>query len=286
MKFEKYKKSSRNIIRNEDIMQELHLPLYTYLQKIRNTNPLIHHITNWVSIADCANIVRLTGGLPIMAHAKEEVADMVKLSDALVLNIGTLTTELVESMKIAAKAANKKGIPVVLDAVGVGATPFRDKKAFELLDECHINIIKGNASEIAKLAGEDVVTKGVEAVDVQLDLVKVAKKLAKERNAGVVITAPEDIVAWKEDVYVVKNGHPLMGQIVGTGCMAASVLGCFCAIDKDYGKVCAAGLSVYEIAAEKAASETFTPFAFKQKFFDELFKMDEVCDWMQKIIAL
>ena len=264
-------------------MQELHLSLHTYLQKIRNTNPLIHHITNWVSIADCANIVRLTGGLPIMAHAKEEVADMVKLSNALVLNIGTLTSELVESMKIAAKAANQKGIPVVLDAVGVGATPFRDKKAFELLDECHIDIIKGNASEIGKLAGEDVVTKGVEAVDVQLDLVKVSKKLSKERDAAVVITAPEDIIAWKEEVYVVKNGHPLMGQIVGTGCMAASVIGCFCAIDKDYGKSCAAGLSVYEIAAEKAARETFTPFAFKQKFFDELFKMDEVCDWMQKI---
>lgn len=267
-------------------MQELHLSLYTYLKKIRNTNPLIHHITNWVSIADCANIVRLTGGLPIMAHAKEEVADMVKLSDALVLNIGTLTTELVESMKIAAKAANEKGIPVVLDAVGVGATPFRDKKAFELLDECHIDIIKGNASEIGKLAGEDVITKGVEAVDVQLDFVKVAKKLSKERDAAVVITAPEDIIVWKEDVYVVKNGHPLMGQIVGTGCMAASVIGCFCAIDKDYGKLCAAGLAVYEIAAEKAARETFTPFAFKQKFFDELFKMDEVCDWMQKIFLL
>jgi len=267
-------------------MQELHLSLYKLLQKIRNTNPLIHHITNWVSIADCANIVRLTGGLPIMAHAKEEVADMVKLSNALVLNIGTLTTELVESMKIAAQAANVKGIPVVLDAVGVGATPFRDIKAFELLDECHIDIIKGNASEIGKLAGEDVVTKGVEAVDVQLDLVKVARKLAKERDAAVVITAPEDIIAWQEYVYVVKNGHPLMGLIVGTGCMAASVLGCFCAVEKDYGKACAAGLAVYEIAAEKAAKETFTPFAFKQKFFDELFKMDEVCDWMQKIFTL
>ncbi len=266
-------------------MQELHLPLHKYLQKIRNTNPLIHHITNWVSIADCANIVRLTGGLPIMAHAKEEVADMVKLSNALVLNIGTLTTELVESMKIAATAANTKGIPVVLDAVGVGATPFRDKKALELLEECHINIIKGNASEIGKLAGEDVVTKGVEAVDVQLDLVNVAKKLAKEKNAAVVITATEDIIAWQEDVFVVKNGHPMMGQIVGTGCMAASVLGCFCAVEDDYGKACAAGLAVYEIAAEKAARETSTPFAFKQQFFDELFKMDEVCDWMQKIFV-
>lgn len=264
-------------------MQELHLHLYKILQQIRNTKPLIHHITNWVTIADCANIVRLTGGLPIMAHALEEVADMAMLSNALVLNIGTLTSELIEAMKIAAKAANQKGIPVVLDAVGVGATLFRDKKAFELLDECHIDIIKGNASEIAKLAGEDVITKGVEAMDVQVDLVKVAKKLAKERDAAVVITAPEDIIVWHDDVYVVKNGHPFMGQIVGTGCMAASALGCFCAVEKDYGKACASGLAVYEIAAEKSARETTTPFAFKQKFFDELYKMDEVCDWMQKV---
>lgn len=264
-------------------MQELHLQLYELLKRIRTTNPLIHHITNWVTIADCANIVRLTGGLPIMAHAQEEVADMTKLSNALVLNIGTLTTELIEAMKIAGKAANEKGIPVVLDAVGVGATPFRDKKAFELLDECHIDIIKGNASEVAKLAGEDVITKGVEAVDVQVDLAEAAKKLAKERNAAVVITASEDIVVWRDDVYNVKNGHLFMGQIVGTGCMASSVLGCFCAVEKDYGKACASGLAVYEIAAEKSARETTTPFAFKQRFFDELYKMDEVCDWMQKI---
>ncbi|MBN2017285.1 MAG: hydroxyethylthiazole kinase [Candidatus Cloacimonetes bacterium] len=264
-------------------MQELHLQLYELLKRIRTTNPLIHHITNWVTIADCANIVRLTGGLPIMAHAQEEVADMTKLSNALVLNIGTLTTELIAVMKIAGKAANEKGIPVVLDAVGVGATTFRDKKAFELLDECHIDIIKGNASEVAKLAGEDVITKGVEAVDVQVDLAEAAKKLAKERNAAVVITAPEDIVVWRDDVYNVKNGHPFMGQIVGTGCMASSVLGCFCAVEKDYGKACASGLAIYEIAAEKSARETTTPFEFKQRFFDELYKMDEVCDWMQKI---
>ena len=135
---------------------------FEILKKIKQEKPLIHHITNWVTIYDCANIVRAVGALPVMAHAKEEAADMVRIASALVLNIGTLTNELIEAMKIAGKAANEKGIPIVLDAVGVGATKLRDDKAFELLNELNINIIKGNSSEIAKLAGEDVATKGVE----------------------------------------------------------------------------------------------------------------------------
>lgn len=131
------------------------------LRKLRDEKPLVHHITNWVTIYDCANIVRAIGALPVMAHAKEEAADMAKIANALVLNIGTLTTELIESMKLAGKAANEKGIPIVLDAVGVGATKLRDDKAFELLNDLKIDIIKGNSSEIAKFAGENVQTRGV-----------------------------------------------------------------------------------------------------------------------------
>lgn len=273
-------------MRKEENMNEITLPVFQLVKKIRKEKPLVHHITNWVTIADCANITRLMGGLPIMAHAAQEVADMVNLSNALVLNIGTLTSELIASMKIAAQAANKKRIPVILDAVGVGATPFRDKKAFELLEECHIDVVKGNVSEISKLAGEDVVTKGVEATDVQLDLVQVAQKLSQERNATVVITAPEDIIANNAEVYIVKNGDPLMGTIVGTGCMAASILGCFCAVEQDFGKASAAALSAYGIAAEVAAKEARTPFKFKEKFFDEVFKLAEVSDWMQKITSV
>jgi len=118
------------------------------LKKIKEQKPLIHHITNWVTIYDCANIVRAIGALPVMAHAKEEAGDMSKIASALVLNIGTLTNELIEAMKIAGKAANEKKIPIVLDAVGVGATKLRDDKALELLKELKIDIIKGNASEI------------------------------------------------------------------------------------------------------------------------------------------
>src|SRR3989344_980905 len=176
------------------------------LDKVKEQKPLVHHITNWVTIYDCANIVRAIGALPVMSHAKEEAADMAKIASALVLNIGTLTIELIESMKIAGKAANEKGIPIILDAVGVGATKLRDDKALELLNELKIDIIKGNSSEIAKLSGENVQTKGVESTKVEADLVQVAKKLANERKATVVITGKEDIITDGKESYICKNG--------------------------------------------------------------------------------
>jgi hydroxyethylthiazole kinase len=173
------------------------------IDRVKKEKPLVHHITNWVTIYDCANITRAFGGLPVMAHAKEESADMAKIASSLVLNIGTLTTELIESMIIAGKSANEKGIPVILDAVGVGATKFRDKKAIELMDKIKINIIKGNASEIARLAGRSVTTKGVESTKIKFNLINLAKKLADKRKATVVITGKEDIITDGKRVFLV-----------------------------------------------------------------------------------
>jgi hydroxyethylthiazole kinase len=246
------------------------------LKKIKVQKPLIHHITNWVTIYDCANIVRAIGALPVMAHAKEEAGDMAKIASALVLNIGTLTTDIIESMKIAGKAANNKGIPIVLDAVGVGATKLRNDKAFELLNELKIDIIKGNASEIAKLAGEQVQTKGVEATKIEANLIDVATKLAKEKNATVVITGPEDIITNGTDLYLCKNGHDMMGSIVGTGCMAASVIGAFAAVEKDYTKAAASALVVFGIAGELASRNSSGPGTYKEHFYDEIYNLDEM----------
>ncbi|HID71158.1 MAG TPA: hydroxyethylthiazole kinase, partial [Thermoplasmata archaeon] len=204
------------------------------LEKVRSEKPLVHHITNWVTIYDCANITRAFGALPVMAHAKEESGDMAKIASSLVLNIGTLTPSLIESMLVAGKSANEKGIAVVLDAVGVGATRLREEKALELLDNLRIDIVKGNSTEIARLAGEEVVTKGVEATEVEANLIDVAKELAKRREATVVVTGKEDIVTDGERVFLVKNGHVMMGSIVGTGCMAASVIGSFAAVERNY----------------------------------------------------
>ena len=240
---------------------------------MKSTKPLVHHITNWVTIYDCANITRAFGALPVMAHAKEEAADMASIASAVVLNIGTLTPCLVESMILAAKAANGKGIPVVLDAVGVGATRLRDEKAHELLENARIDIIKGNASEIARLAGEEVVTKGVEATRVEADLIQLARGIATRKHATVVITGPEDIVSNDKDTYLVKNGHPMLGSIVGTGCMAASVIGCCAAVERNHALAATAALVCFEIAGELAAAESTGPGSFKENFYDELYNL-------------
>ncbi|MFC1539682.1 hydroxyethylthiazole kinase [Candidatus Latescibacterota bacterium] len=249
--------------------------MYEILEKIKKEKPLIHHITNWVTIYDCANMTRAFGALPVMAHASEESGDMTGIASALVLNIGTLTPELIESMIIAGKTANRRNIPVVLDAVGVGATPLRDTKVFELLDNMHIDIIKGNASEIARIAGEDVKTKGVESTDVDTDLVLLAKKLAASRNAVVVITGNEDIAANAEKAYIVKNGHEMMGSVVGTGCMAASVIGAFAAVEKDYALAASSALACYGIAGELAAVHAKGPGSFKMNLYDEVYNLDK-----------
>ena len=241
---------------------------YEILEKVRAQKPLVHHLTNWVTIYDCANIVKVFGASPVMAHAPEEVAEMSGMASALVLNIGTLTTDLVESMKIAAKSANRKGIPVVLDVCGAGATKFRDDKSFELLNETRIDVIKGNASEVARIAGENVRTKGVDGGAVGKDLKEIAVGLAGGRDCTVVITGKDDIVTDGSATYIVMNGHGMMRNIVGTGCMAASVIGTFCAVESDLARAAAAGLCCFEVAAELAARECSAPGSFKEKLFD------------------
>jgi hydroxyethylthiazole kinase len=261
--------------------------IYGLLEKVRKEKPVVHHLTNWVTIYDCANVVKVFGGSPVMAHAKEEAAQMAGIASALVLNIGTLTVELVEAMKIACASANKKGIPVLLDACGAGATELRDKSCFELLDECRIDIIKGNASEIARIAGENVKTKGVDSADVQADLKQLAVKLALQRSCAVVISGKEDIITDGKRTFIVKNGDPLMADIVGTGCMAASVIGTFAAIEKDLTIAAAAGLVCFEIAAECAAKKAKGPGSFKEALFDCIYHLDKkTVDTKQKAFAV
>jgi hydroxyethylthiazole kinase len=257
------------------------------LERVRIEKPLVHHLTNWVTIYDCANIVKVFGASPVMAHACEEAAEMARIAGALVLNIGTLTSDFVKAMLLAAKAANAKGIPVVLDTCGAGATKFRDDKCFEILNNVKVDIIKGNASEVARIAGEDVQTKGVDAARVEKNLAHLAADLAGRRGCTVVITGVEDIVADESQVLLVKNGHPMMANIVGTGCMATSMIGTFASVEKDLAIASAAGLSCYEIAAEIAAQKARGPGSFKVELFDAAFHLDaDTLDRMQKIESI
>jgi len=256
-------------------MPAIKLNAFSVLEKIRAASPVVHHLTNWVTIYDCAQVVKVLGGSPVMAHAQEEVEEMAGLASALVLNIGTLTPELVEAMKLAAARANAQGIPVILDVCGAGATSLRDRKCLELLDEVRIDLIKGNASEVARISGAQVRTKGVDATEVAGDLAEVAQGLAISRQATVVITGVADLVVDGSRRLVVKNGHHLMSRVVGTGCMAASVIGTFAAVEPDLVMAAAAGLVCFNVAAELAAEQAKAPGSFKVKLFDCLDLLDE-----------
>lgn len=254
------------------------------LERVRRDKPLVHHLTNFVTIYDCANIVKVFGASPVMAHAREEVADMSKIASSLVLNIGTLTTEFVEAMLLAGISANEKKIPVVLDVCGAGATRFRDDKCQEILDAVEVSIIKGNSSEVARIAGEDVLTRGVDAADIEANLLGVAHSLARERGCTVVITGKDDIVADMKRAIWVHNGHPMMANVVGTGCMATSVIGAFAAVETDHVVASVSGLICYEVAAEIAALVAAGPGSFKENLYDAVYNLDsETIRRMQKI---
>ncbi|MEM3399808.1 MAG: hydroxyethylthiazole kinase [Candidatus Micrarchaeia archaeon] len=242
------------------------------LSRVREKKPLIHHITNWVTIYDAAALTRAFGALPVMAHAVEESADMTAISDALVLNIGTLTSPVFEAMLKSANAAKKKGIPIVLDAVGAGATKFRTEKSLKLLS-CGVDVVKGNAGEIASLCGYKAKVRGVESVHADSPI-EAAFKLAGKYRCVVVITGREDVVVGSEGMYIVKNGHEMMGRVVGTGCMAASSIGVFAAVEKDLLKACAYALSCFCIAGELAAKKSSGPMEFKNRIIDEVYRLD------------
>ncbi len=237
---------------------------------VREKHPLVHHITNYVTVNDCANITISAGAAPVMADAPEEVCEMVTVAGALVLNIGTLNKGQIESMLLAGGMANDRRIPVILDPVGAGATRFRTESAQRLLDELKITILKGNAGEIGILAGAEAFVRGVDSQGVTGDPSRIAQHFAKESGVTVVVSGVTDIVTDGKRILLVENGHPMMGSISGTGCMAASVTGAFASVTDDPVIASAAALAAFGIAGEKAAAGARGPYSFKTALFDEM----------------
>jgi hydroxyethylthiazole kinase len=237
---------------------------------VREKRPLVHHITNYVTVNDCANITLCAGGAPVMADAPEEAAEMTEIAGALVLNIGTLNAAQVESMILAGKMANKRGIPVILDPVGAGATRFRTAVTQRLLDELAITVLKGNAAEIGVVAGVKAVVRGVDSYGLAGDPVMIGSELAKKLGCTVAISGATDVVTDGKHTLLVDNGHPLMGSISGTGCMVASVIGTFCAESNDPVTASAAAFAAFGLAGEKAAAVAHGPLSFKVALFDQL----------------
>ncbi|WP_142505967.1 hydroxyethylthiazole kinase [Melghirimyces algeriensis] len=254
--------------------------LSALIVKLREERPLVHNMTNVVVTNFTANGLLALGASPVMAYAREEVADMARIAGALVLNLGTLSAELVESMMIAGQAANKHGVPVLLDPVGAGATPYRTISAQRILQEVDVSLIRGNAAEIAHLIGEDHTIKGVDAGDTKLgdERRALAVRAAKKLNTVVVVTGSEDVITDGQSGNMVRGGHPLLTQVTGTGCLLTSVLGAFVAVEKDRLLAGTAGLGFYGAAALRGAERTENQGvgSFQIAFLDELSRLNPV----------
>ncbi|MEN6610865.1 MAG: hydroxyethylthiazole kinase [Methanoregulaceae archaeon] len=237
---------------------------------VRERKPLVHHITNYVTVNDCANITLSVGAAPVMAHAPEEVEEMTALAGSLVLNIGTLDTAQVESMLIAGRKANALGIPVILDPVGAGATGFRTRVARKLLSDLDIAILKGNAGEIGVLAGTGGSVRGVDSEGVSGNPVEVTREFAGRSGFTVVMSGAVDIISDGKRTLLAENGHPMMGRVSGTGCMAASITGACAAVSKDRALAAATALSLFGIAGERAAARCGGPSSFRIALIDEV----------------
>lgn len=233
--------------------------------EVRRNSPLVHCMTNYVTVNDCANVLLACGASPVMAEDEREVEDIVAIASSLVINIGTLNSRTIHSMFKAGRKANELGRPVILDPVGAGASVLRTVTAMELMEKIDFAVIRGNISEISAIAGGESKTRGVDASDPGLmdgefsaDILSLILKLREKREAVITVTGPKDIVAGEKDIYVVKNGNPMMSKVSGTGCMLSAIIGAFCASAPSDIAVAAASATAMFGAAGELAFERLT----------------------------
>lgn len=243
------------------------------LKKIRENKPLIHNITNFVVMNYTANVLLATGASPVMAHADNEVEEMVSFAGSLVINIGTLSDIWVSSMLKAARKASQLGKPIVLDPVGSGATRLRTSAAKSIIHETQVSIVRGNASEILSLRDADSTTKGVDSVHSVDDAATIAAPLARKIGATLAITGPVDLVTDGTRTIKINNGHSLMPYVTGTGCSATAVIGAFAAVDPDPVSAAATGLAFFGFAGEKAGATSAGPGSFMVALLDALYNL-------------
>ena len=247
----------------------------TTLRALRERKPLVHQITNYVVMNETANATLALGALPVMAHAREEVEEMVQLAGALVINIGTLSPHWVDAMLAAGKAANAADVPVVLDPVGAGATRYRTDTARRILAEVPVAVLRGNAGEVATLVGVEAEVRGVESMDVGGEPGDLARAAARKLGVVASVTGVVDHVSYGERVLSVANGHELLATVTGTGCMSSTITGCFLAAKKDEPLEAAAeALAAFGVAGEDAARDAKGPGSFHVNLYDALAALD------------
>lgn len=255
------------------------------LENVRAKSPLIHNITNYVTVNDCANILLACGGSPIMADDAEEVEEITSICGGLNINIGTLNSRTISSMLLAGKKANALGHPVVLDPVGAGASAMRTETAYKLLEQVKFAVIRGNISEIKTLANGQGTTKGVDAdiADTVTEenlaqTVAFAKSFAQNSGAVIAITGAIDIVADAQKAYCIYNGHPMMRNVTGTGCQLSAMTAAYVTanpervLDAAAAAVCAMGICG-EIA-QKRMSPMDGNASYRDYIIDAVYRLD------------
>jgi len=245
------------------------------LTELRNKNPLVQSITNYVVMNSTANSLLALGASPVMAHAKDELEEMVAISSALVINIGTLDEYWIPSMEKAVKIASDLKKPIILDPVGAGATKLRTNTALKILDFGEISVLRGNFGEISALLGEHGKTKGVDSAEYNSnEALEISKNASKEFNLVSAVTGPVDYVSLGNEIYAISNGHPMLSKVTGTGCASTAIIGAFLAVDSPL-KAAVSGLTTFGISAEMAFEEAHYPGTFQAKVYDWLYRIDE-----------
>ena len=249
--------------------------IYKSIELIRSQSPIVHNITNYVVMNNTANALLAIGASPVMAHAEEEVEEMVNIASALVINIGTLSERWISSMFKASRQARKKGIPVILDPVGAGATAYRTKTARDLINNESPSIIRGNASEILALYDDKSKTKGVDSAASSDTAIDTARKLNEIHKCVVCVSGAIDYIVGEDKIMKIKNGHPLMSRVTGLGCTASALCGAFAAVEKSSFAATVEAMAVMGIAGEMAAAVAVGPGSLQTHFLDILYRLTE-----------
>ncbi len=249
--------------------------IYRSVDLIRRQSPVVHNITNYVVLNNTANALLAIGASPVMAHAEEEVEEMVNIASSLVINIGTLSEHWINSMLKAAHHARKKGIPVILDPVGAGATAYRTKTSRNLINKEPPSIIRGNASEIMALYDDKSKTKGVDSAASSETALDIARQVSEMHKCVVCVSGETDYIVDKEKIVKIKNGHPLMSRVTGLGCTASALCGAFAAVEKSAFVATACAMAVMGIAGEMAAEVAAGPGSLQTHFLDYLYRLSE-----------
>ena len=246
------------------------MDIHKTLDLVREKSPLVHNITNYVVMNNTANALLSIGASPVMAHAIEEVEDIVSISSSLVINMGTLSDKWIESMILSGKKAKSMGKPVVFDPVGVGASSYRTKIAEKIINQVMPDVIRGNASEIMVLAQLSTISKGVDSTSETSEAIQGAKILSKKLNCTIVISGATDCIITGNKVNSINNGSPIMSKVTGMGCTSTSIIGACIAVEKNIHKAAVSAMAIMGVVGEKTEKLSKGPGTFQANFLDVL----------------